>query len=71
MVAQRSSSTVTRTALGTIRSPRSGRTWQAITGHVVALLTDLFALALAVAVGAEVKGITFRLAVKTCPAGKT
>ena len=62
---------VARTVLGTVRSPRSRRTGQAISGHVIALLTNIFALALVVAVGTEVKGIAFGLAVKARPAGKT
>ncbi len=63
MVAECGPSAVARTVLGTVRSPSSGCTCQAITGHVIALLPNLFALAFAVAIGAIMKGVAFGLAV--------
>ncbi len=71
MIAERRSSGVTRAVLGAVRPVRSGRAGQTVAGHVVTLLSDVFALALLVAVGPEMVRIAFRLTVKTGPARKT
>ena len=53
MIAKSSSSGVARAVLGAVGPEGSRRAGQTIAGHVIALLADVFALTLLVAVGPE------------------